>query len=185
MSTAAIIGYITNWIGVKMLFYPIKWTGLHIYRWADQPLGLFGWQGIVPAKRMQMANKLVDVTISKLLKISEMFGKLEPQSIARLCSPTVSPSIFGGWIPTSVTHFFLKRTSASLISNIENAVDIKSIVVGGLTSDPGTLGSFFQRVANLELKFLVESGLGFGFLFGIVQMIQWMLFPASWTLVVG
>ena len=27
---AALVGYITNYVGVKMLFYPIKWTGIPI-----------------------------------------------------------------------------------------------------------------------------------------------------------
>jgi hypothetical protein len=43
--SAAIIGYITNWVGVKMLFYPISWKGIPIYRWSGQPLGILGWQG--------------------------------------------------------------------------------------------------------------------------------------------
>ena len=45
--SAAIIGYITNWVGVKMLFYPIEWAGIPFKRWEGQPLGLIGWQGIV------------------------------------------------------------------------------------------------------------------------------------------
>ena len=43
--SAAIIGYITNWLGVKMIFYPIEWRGIPLYRWTDQPLGIIGWQG--------------------------------------------------------------------------------------------------------------------------------------------
>ena len=37
----------------------------------------------------------------------------------------------------------------------------------------------------LERAFLVESGTYFGFLLGIVQMLQWAVYPASWTLPVG
>lgn len=156
-----------------------------MYTIPEQPLGLLGWQGIVPCKRLKMANKLVDVTISKLLKINEIFGKLEPTKIADLVAPTLSDSVLGGIVPASILKLFLKKTSSSLISGIEEVVDIKSIVVGGLTNDPGILGGFFQRVANVELKFLVESGFGFGFLLGLLQMLQWMVFPANWTLVVG
>ena len=45
--------------------------------------------------------------------------------------------------------------------------------------------SFFQKVANKELIFLVDSGLSFGFLLGIGQMFQWMLFPSKWSLPIG
>jgi hypothetical protein len=34
----------------------------------------------------------------------------------------------------------------------------------------------------VELDFLVESGLGFGFLLGLVQMVAWVMKPKPWTL---
>ena len=37
----------------------------------------------------------------------------------------------------------------------------------------------------MDRAFLVESGTYFGFLLGIVQMLQWAVYPASWTLPVG
>lgn len=52
---AGLVGYITNYIGIKMLFYPINWCGVPLMTWPEQPFGLFGWQGIVPAKRLKMA----------------------------------------------------------------------------------------------------------------------------------
>ena len=45
---AALVGYITNWLGVKMLFYPIEWRGIPLKRWPMQPLGLLGWQVRIP-----------------------------------------------------------------------------------------------------------------------------------------
>ena len=182
---AALVGYITNYVGVKMLFYPIKWRGIPFYRWENQPLGLFGWQGIVPAKRTAMASKMVDVTISRLLSIPEVFGMLEPKKLATLLSPTVSNYVCNGYTPSPILKYFLKKSSKDMINNIEKVVDIKSIVVTGLTTDPRTFGNFFQKVGAKELKFLIESGMGFGFLLGLIQMIQWMLFPLNWTLPVG
>lgn len=183
--SAAIIGYVTNWVGVKMLFYPIDWTGVSILRWHEQPFGLFGWQGVVPAKRRIMASKLVDVSISKLITVGEIFSRLDPSQLATHLQPSVSNNVFGGFVPGSILHLFLKRTGKHMIRNIERVVDIKNIVVGGLTSDPAVLGNFFQSVVTKELKFLVDSGFGFGFLLGLIQMLQWMIFPANWTLVVG
>lgn len=168
---AALVGYITNYVGVKMLFYPIQWRGIPFYRWENQPLGLIGWQGIVPAKRHAMAAKMVDVTISKLISIPEMFSLLNPSALASLLTPTVSNVVGKGWIPSPILNFFLKRTSKDMINNIESVLDIKSIVVTGLTTDPTTFGSFFQRVGAKELRFLIESGMGFGFLLGLIQMV--------------
>ena len=37
----------------------------------------------------------------------------------------------------------------------------------------------------MELDFLVESGLGFGFVLGLGQMIAWVMNPKPWTLPVS
>jgi hypothetical protein len=42
---AAFVGIMTNWMGVKMLFYPIEYTGTTWYRAEMSPYGYFGWQG--------------------------------------------------------------------------------------------------------------------------------------------
>ena len=39
---AACVGYITNYVGVQMLFYPIEWTGIPVLRFPEEP---FGWLG--------------------------------------------------------------------------------------------------------------------------------------------
>lgn len=182
---AAIVGYVTNWVGVKMLFYPIQWTGIPIQRWTDNPLGLIGWQGVVPTKRFVMSARLVEVTISQLLKVKEVFSKLEAVQMANLLVSVVSPCVLNGCVPQPVVSYFLKRTSQDILREVESVVDIKSLVVTGLSSDPAVLGNFFQTVAKKELRFLVDSGFGFGFLLGILQMIQWALYPAAWTLPVG
>jgi hypothetical protein len=42
---AAFVGIMTNWMGVKMLFYPIEYFGTDWYREELSPYGYFGWQG--------------------------------------------------------------------------------------------------------------------------------------------
>jgi len=183
--SAGVIGYITNYLGVMMLFYPIEWKGIPIYRWDQQPFGLFGWQGIVPARRVVMATRIVDVTITKLLKISEIFGMLDPNKLAELLLPTINKDSFLKLFPNIALSKILTRVSREVINNIEKLVDIKDIVVTGLTNDPKILGEFFQNVAKQELRFLIDSGFGFGIILGVLQMFQMMLYPANWTLPVS
>jgi hypothetical protein len=60
-----VIGWITNWTGNLMLFYPVKFKGLRIpglrtiaqllpRKVLEVPIGLaqgrFGWQGIIPSR---------------------------------------------------------------------------------------------------------------------------------------
>jgi uncharacterized membrane protein YheB (UPF0754 family) len=182
---AAFVGYITNYLGVNMLFYPIEWTGIPIKVWEGQPWGLFGWRGVVPARRHKMASTMVDVTISRLLSITEVFAQLEPGAMAAILCTVVQDVVLGGWVPWPVLNFFLHRVSADMIKNIEGIINIKDLVVRGLTTDPRVLGDFFQRVGSKELSFLVSSGTYFGFLLGLAQMVQWMIYPKNWTLPVG
>ena len=182
---AGLVGYVTNWLGVKMLFYPVEWKGVPIKRWPLQPLGLIGWQGIVPCKRMPMTEKMVDVTISQLLKISEVFQVLNPKHMAKLLEPSVRKSVLKGFLPSPIMGYFLRRTSRDVITNVESIVNIKDLVVKGMTTDPTILGTFFQKVGRDELKFLVDSGLGVGFLLGIAQMVQCMIYPHPWAIPIG
>src|SRR6185312_11445095 len=76
-----VIGYITNWTGVLMLFRPIRFYGVKIpglkilfpllpRRVRILPLisyqGKLGWQGIVPSRADKMASIAVDKGLGKL-----------------------------------------------------------------------------------------------------------------------
>lgn len=43
---AGFVGWFTNYLAVQMIFYPIRWRGIPIYRVEGEPLGLLGWQGM-------------------------------------------------------------------------------------------------------------------------------------------
>ncbi|HEV7192022.1 MAG TPA: hypothetical protein VGN35_02370 [Jatrophihabitantaceae bacterium] len=92
-----IIGYITNWTGVLMLFRPIRFHGVHVpglkvlfpilpRRIQVLPLirydGGLGWQGIVPSRADKMASIAVDKGLAKLGNIGDFYRELEPDRIA-------------------------------------------------------------------------------------------------------
>ncbi len=90
------IGYITNWTGVLMLFYPVEFRGwrsktLHRvarmlpYRVQQIPgvmIGGIGWQGIIPSRAAKMGSLAVDAGIAKLGTPSEYWGQFEPDRMA-------------------------------------------------------------------------------------------------------
>jgi uncharacterized membrane protein YheB (UPF0754 family) len=90
------IGYVTNWTGVLMLFYPVRFRGWSApwlrklarglpYKVQQIPgimLGGLGWQGIVPSRAAKMGSLAVDVGIAKLGTPREFFKQLEPEKIA-------------------------------------------------------------------------------------------------------
>ena len=70
---AALIGWTTNWLAIKMTFYPLEFIG-------KPPL--LGWQGIIPSKARKMAAISVDATISKIGTVREIFQQIDPKVLA-------------------------------------------------------------------------------------------------------
>src|SRR5919106_1621293 len=90
------IGYLTNWSGVWMLFYPIRFAGWHVPglsrlarllpRKIQQIPGVMrggvGWQGIIPSRAAKMGSIAVDKGIAKLGSPADFYQRLEPDKIA-------------------------------------------------------------------------------------------------------
>jgi len=190
---AAFVGYGTNWVGVKMIFYPINFWGIKVKQWEETPLGLFGWQGIVPCKVKKMSSRLVDIVTTKLLSLNEAFAKLEPDRLVDLLEPLVAEAIqkdaaWGeAWISVIRPQLrpVLRDVVLKMQRDIEQLLDLRRVVTNAFLADKVLLGELFQKAGRKELKFLVDSGFGFGFVLGIFQMILWLTLPSDWTLPVG
>ena len=91
------IGYVTNWSGVLMLFYPVRFRGVRVpgmktlsrffpRKVRQVPLGFtnggIGWQGIVPSRAAKMGSIATDKGIAKLGSPKEFYESLEPDAIA-------------------------------------------------------------------------------------------------------
>ena len=90
------IGYVTNWSGVWMLFYPVRFAGFRLAglaslarllpRKLQQIPGVMqggvGWQGIIPSRAAKMGSIAVDKGIAKLGSPGDFYAQLEPDKIA-------------------------------------------------------------------------------------------------------
>jgi len=90
------IGYVTNWSGVWMLFYPVHFAGFkvpglaalsHLFPRRIQQVpgvgqGGIGWQGIIPSRAAKMGSIAVDKGIAKLGGPSDFYRQLDPEAIA-------------------------------------------------------------------------------------------------------
>jgi uncharacterized membrane protein YheB (UPF0754 family) len=90
-----VLGYITNWTGVWMLFSPLHFSGIRIPGLA--PLvklmprkvqqvpgfmhGAVGWQGIIPSRAAKMGSIAVDKGIAKLGTPRQIYEQLDPDRI--------------------------------------------------------------------------------------------------------
>lgn len=190
---AALVGYGTNWVGVKMIFYPIRFWGIPIKRWPETPLGLFGWQGIVPTKVKKMSQRLVDLITTRLLSVKEAFAGLDARHLAGLLEDPVLHAIekdapWGeAWsmVVKPSLRSTLNTLTRRLQTDIEQFLDLREVVSTAFARDKVLLGELFQQAGKRELKFLVDSGLSFGFFLGIIQMMLWIIMPTSWSLPLG
>ncbi|HET8566400.1 MAG TPA: hypothetical protein VFL77_07985, partial [Solirubrobacterales bacterium] len=90
------IGYVTNWSGVWMLFYPVHFRGVRVPglkalanvlpRRIQQIPGILqgglGWQGIVPSRAGKMGSIAAEKGISKLGGPSDFYDRLDSEAIA-------------------------------------------------------------------------------------------------------
>lgn len=224
---AAFVGWFTNYLAVQMIFYPIQWRGINIKRIEGEPLGLFGWQGIIPAKTTKMSEAMVDVTINELLSMEKTIQKLDPDEVADILVPQVPEMVedilgdymdgaetkgiesassktmpvflqnlaksmldennpAGEWIVKKwLGRSFLMEFTLAMQRDIKNLFNVRNCVVTQMMEDRSLLGKLFQKTGSKELKFLVDSGLWFGFLLGCLQLLVSLYCSNPWTLSIG
>src|SRR5690554_6353414 len=81
---AALIGWSTNWLAIKMTFYRQEFIG-------KPPL--LGWLGIIPSNARKMAAMSVDATISKLGSRQVILVHIDPKVLAAHIIYTVDPRV--------------------------------------------------------------------------------------------
>mmetsp|Transcript_60881 Transcript_60881/g.149074 ORF Transcript_60881/g.149074 Transcript_60881/m.149074 type:complete len:627 (+) Transcript_60881:76-1956(+) len=205
---AALVGWFTNYLAVQMIFYPVEFWGVPIYRRPEIPLGLLGWQGIVPCKTKTMSTALVEMVTSQLLTVQEAFSRLDPSTVAKLLAPEIPSlgqevltdmNVVKG-VPMAVWNFVTRHTTAlfnvvnvhfltglvqDMINQCTSIFSLKDCVVDQMMLDRAKLGQLFQKVGQKELDFLTNSGLWFGFLLGLIQMAVALVWDNPWSLSIG
>jgi uncharacterized membrane protein YheB (UPF0754 family) len=117
--------------------------------------------------------------------------------VASVAKPTGGGFPLGIWnfithpkrIYTGVVNFIntqiLTGVIKDLITQSQNIFNLENCVVNQMLLDRSKLGQLFQKVGSVELDFLVNSGLWFGFLLGIIQMIVALVWNNPWSLSIG
>ncbi|MFB6084376.1 MAG: DUF445 domain-containing protein [Halorientalis sp.] len=92
-----IIGYITNWVGIRLLFHPLEFRGVRVPGLKQlAPMlpmkiqqipgvmeGKIGWQGIIPSRSAKMGSVAYDASIAKIATQREFYERLDPDRIAQ------------------------------------------------------------------------------------------------------
>eukprot|EP00579_Thalassiosira_antarctica_P010128 CAMPEP_0201916522 /NCGR_PEP_ID=MMETSP0903-20130614/6139_1 /ASSEMBLY_ACC=CAM_ASM_000552 /TAXON_ID=420261 /ORGANISM="Thalassiosira antarctica, Strain CCMP982" /LENGTH=562 /DNA_ID=CAMNT_0048452357 /DNA_START=81 /DNA_END=1769 /DNA_ORIENTATION=- len=208
---AAFVGWFTNYLAVQMIFYPIQFRGIPLWHRPEVPLGLIGWQGIVPCKTKFMSQTMVDMVTTQLLNIEQVFRRLDPHMVADTLGPEVPKlmeSIGNDILPLSrvsklpralflalpgraissmakTNHRFLHDLCVSMQDNICSLLNVNNCVIDQMMQDRTLLGKLFRKCGQKEFDFLTNSGIWFGFLLGIIQMVVALFWENPWALSIG
>lgn len=180
------IGWVTNWVAIKMLFHP------------REPMVVLGYtlQGIFPKRQRQFAEKLGRLVSQELLSFSEIERKVtDPANLARLMPvvekhvdhflrerlpdafPVISMFIGDKTINQLKTHFMAELDSLfpdvmkRYMGNLQSELDLEKIVVdkvSGFSSDK--LEEILMGIMSKEFRFVEILGGVLGFLIGLVQV---------------
>lgn len=195
---AAFVGWSTNWVAIRLTFKPLEFVGFRPY---------LGWQGIIPSKAAKMARIFAEKTMFRLGTLTEVFQYMDPDRIAEHVSSVIdrrleaytdeimfyeNPRVWK-LLPESVKNNIYARVREEMpqlvrnllqdtADNVEDLLDFKDMLTKRLVGDKNLLNRLFLEAGAVEFKFIVRSGLYFGFLFGLVQLGVWTFYKSWWVL---
>lgn len=183
---SAIIGYVTNYIAIKMLFYPRKPVNLL----------LFKVQGIFPKRKTLLASRLARLVAEELLSMDQLKEEIDRQATQGEIREAIEDEVdnylrdkisalnpilqtfindnrilqlrdkicqeIEAFIPR-ITHQFFNRLDTV---NLENMV-FEQVV--SFTSDK--LEHMMMSVIQKELRFIELAGAFLGFIIGLLQVL--------------
>lgn len=197
---AGLVGWGTNVLALRMTFYPVEFKGIPPY---------LGWRGVIPANAERLSQSLIQLLTEKLLDVKELFRgseaeldkDLDPmveritEEVVREISTELAPDnwershqALRDYIVEMIgksSRNVVRSILSDLKENADQVIDLESVVTDAIRKDAGLLGHVFTEVAGPELKFIERSGFWFGLLFGFIQMVVWIYYPAWWVLPIG
>lgn len=195
---AAVIGWFTNWVAIKMMFHPLEFIGIKPF---------LGWQGIVPANAVRLARSGLELVTSSILKVPQLFEDFDAKALVEQESENLKklvrkaleekalaqfPQMWNALSPQIKEQVFkiaedeVQGLSVEVFHEaahqIEELVDVRRIVTEAVKNDKRLMNDTFLEVGQKEFKFIEYSGFWFGLVFGVPQLVLWLVFPANWTL---
>jgi uncharacterized membrane protein YheB (UPF0754 family) len=189
---AALIGYVTKLVAIRMMFQPLEFVGIRPY---------LGWQGIVPRRAARMASIAVDTMTRDLISAQDVVSRLDPDLVAkeiatplRAATAEITREVLaefqpGMWeaLPVPARQLLVSRAQAEtprivrevladIQSDVDAVFDLKHMVITNLVTDKALLNRIFRQAGRKEFRFIARSGIWFGGTIGLLQLSLWLLF---------
>ena len=183
---AALIGWATNYLAIKMLFHP------------HQPKKILGltFHGVFPKRQSQIAEKLGELVANELFSMRDVAQKIEDLStepealeeVGKRIEKTIRGKLIGALPMLSmflsdemiekVTNLFkgeledfLRVSAQGLASKMEESVDIQALVrqkVQAFSSNK--IEELLLGFMEQEFRFIEKIGAVLGFFIGCIQV---------------
>lgn len=183
---SALIGWVTNWIAIRMLFHP------------KEPINILGMkiQGIFPKRQDALAQKLGKLVSNELLSFAEIEQKIaNPNNIQKVLPlvethideflkvklkekmPVISMFIGEKTIAELKSVFMTELESlfpnllSGYMNSLQSDLDLEKIVYEKVKNfSTEKLESILYQILAKEFKFIELIGAVLGFLIGLLQV---------------
>lgn len=183
---SAFIGWVTNWVAIKMLFHP------------REPKRFMGitFHGIFPKRQQQFAEKLGKLVSAEFLSFSDIEQKISSPENLKKIMPMIETHIddflrhklsnempilsmfIGDKTINSLKEVFMKeleilfpQVMKQYAANLKTELDLEHIViqkVSAFSSDK--LEEILYQIMSKEFRFVEILGAVIGFIIGVVQV---------------
>jgi len=190
----AFIGWITNVIAIRMLFYPRQPVRI--------PLTPFRLQGVLPKRQAELAASIGRTVARDLVSVPDLLGRLELDALKAQLAATVGVHVerrveqgLSRWLPgrwrASVAAYMkdlVVREAGGVLDGVVEEfgrragerLDVERLVTDKVMQLPlDELENLILRLAGKELRAVIMLGGVFGFLIGLLQMLAMAVLGAG------
>jgi uncharacterized membrane protein YheB (UPF0754 family) len=186
---AALVGWFTNFIAVKMLFHPKDPVKI---------LGVYTLQGIFPKNQKKVAENIGKMVAEELLSSEDLKEKLNnPENILSIKELVeakidfylnvtfpknypITAAIVGGKRKTRLKEAVMTEVNESVpsmidsyMANIEEKFNVEHIIQEKVNNlSPDRLEGLIMKLLKKEFKFIEYIGAVIGFIIGWIQVLM-------------
>jgi uncharacterized membrane protein YheB (UPF0754 family) len=165
------LGYITNWIAIKLLFRPKK--------------KIFGIQGLLQKRKSLLAQKAGEAIREYLLNTQEIKKVVDKEKVKKSINKLVDKTLL--FVPRlgkkalskilremTYLYFFDKKSGYIKDEMLELALsdsDLENIIREKIMNyDIGEIEDIINKVSHTEIRFILYSGAVLGLIVGIIEV---------------
>ncbi len=163
----SMLGFITNFIAIKLLFRPKKKT--------------LGIQGLLPKRKSAIAQRAGEIVNGYLVNSEELRKKIDKTKLNEAVDRFVEKYRYKFW-DVPILKSVVKRILISILIDKDGYFSrrvIESIIDEGMVSgivqqkinefDVSTLESLMKKASGPEINFIIFTGAVLGFIIGLAE----------------